>query len=279
LANKTYENLIMERETSLAIENVFIAPYGTSWTATPIQDILAPPTGFTWLGAVVEDSPNMTVSREKFQLSTGIPKVLQYEAVTSVAGRFECMLYSNSPRKVQYALGNVDARNVFTEGTSFSQVGTTPAATQYQVTLDASPQVAYAVGDYLAIHSDSSTIVVSQNEAQISSISGLTLYFGTPGFPTTPADLDYVGKVAYVSLPFGTNLIRTYTLLGVAEFVDNVQIVHKLTKVAAGAEFSEQFRPDDVGKIPLSFDCYGLSNADYGSSQLIVGERFWFPTA
>jgi hypothetical protein len=254
LANKTYENLIMERETSLAIENVFIAPYGTSWTATPIQDILAPPTGFTWLGAVVEDSPNMTVSREKFQLSTGIPKVLQYEAVTSVAGRFECMLYSNSPRKVQYALGNVDARNVFTEGTSFSQVGTTPAATQYQVTLDASPQVAYAVGDYLAIHSDSSTIVVSQNEAQISSISGL-------------------------SLPFGTNLIRTYTLLGVAEFVDNVQIVHKLTKVAAGAEFSEQFRPDDVGKIPLSFDCYGLSNADYGSSQLIVGERFWFPTA
>lgn len=276
MPSKSYENLIFEREVSLAIQNIFVAPYGTSWTAARVTDVLAAPLGFYWLGAVVEDTPNMTVTREKFQLITGVPKVIQYQTVMQVAGRFECALYSNSPRKVQYALGNVEARNVMADTDPVTV--TAGPHTRYTVTLSGSPDVAYNVGDYLAFHSNASTLAISQNEAQINSIgTAKEIYFGTPGLPNTPAGGDYGKKVSHVKLPLGTGLIRNYIMLGVADFIDGTQIIHKLNKVASAGEWSEQFRPDDVGKVPMAFDCYGVSNADYGSSQLIVGERFWFP--
>jgi hypothetical protein len=275
LANKTYENLIFEREVSIAIENLFVAPYPTTWTATPVADILDPPSGFTWLGAVVEDSPSVTVSRDLFQLQTGVPRVLQYQAVTTVAGRFECQLYSNSPRKVQYALGNVDAHNVLSAPSS--PVAISSVTDKYTVTLTASPAVDWAVGDFIVTALTTNTLAISQNEAQISSINGANVTVGTPGFPNTPTTSHEAGRIAAVKSPFGTNQIKQYTLLGVAEFIDNVQIVHKFDKVSPSAEYAEQVRPDDVGKITLGFDAFGISNADYGGSYLIVGERFWFP--
>lgn len=277
---KAYENLVLEREVSLAIENLFIAPYPTSWSPTRVDDVFSPPSGFTWLGAVVEDTPQVTISREKFQLNTGVPRIIQYEAVTSVAGRFECSLYSHSPRKVQYALGNVLPHNIITDASSVTAISSTESLSAYCITLAASPVTDWAVGNYVVTTTtNDSTIAISQNEAQISSINGATVYFGTPGFPTAPTDSDTSAKVLGVKSPFGTALIKTYTLIGVANFIDDVQVVHYVDKCAPGAEFTEAVRPDDVGKVPLAFDFYGVSNADYGSGQLITGQRFWFPPA
>jgi len=287
MANRTYENLIFSREVSLGIEHLLIAPYPTTFDPTcAIADIMDPPTGFRWLGAVVEDSANITVSREKFQLITGVPKILQYEAVMQVAGKLEIQLYSNSPRKIQYALGNLDTYNIVY--CAVSSVSTVSSVTnKYAITLSAttSTTTPWAVGDYIVTAPASSAItgatslIYSQNEAQISSISGLTFYFGTPGFPTTPT----VGpncnaiKISGAKNAYGGGIVKTYTLIGVADFIDGVQVLHKFDKVAPGGEFAEAIKPSDVGKIPMAFDAYGMSNADWPQANLLVGQRYWFP--
>lgn len=273
---KTYENLVFTREVGLAVENFFVAPYPTTFSPTRVDDVFAPPSGFTWLGATVEDTPGVTVTREKFQLQTGIPKVIQFEAITAVAGRVEAMLYSHSPRKVQYSMGNVDAHNLITDASSATDI--TSVTDNKIITLTSSPQEDWNVGDFIVTTTTAvGSLVLTQNEAQIASINGLTIAVGTPGFPTTPTASDTTVKVLGVKQPFGTNQIDTYAVLGVAEFADGVQVIHHFEKMAPAGEWTEQIRPDDVGKIPIAFDAYGLSNAEFGSSQLIVGKRYWFP--
>jgi hypothetical protein len=281
MGNKAYENLIFSREVSLGIEHLLIAPYPTTFEPTAaIPDIMSPPAGFRWLGAVVEDSANVTVNRNKFQLITGVPKVIQYEAVMEVAGKLEIQLYSNSARKIQYAMGNVDALNIlYSPVTSISSVSS--VTNKYIITLAATTSTTspWAVGDYVVTGVVGSSLTLSQNEAQITSISGNNIYFGTPGLPTTPVANDNAFKIAGAKVAYGGGTIKTYTLLGVADFIDGVQLIHKFDKVAPGGEFSEMVKPTDVGKIPLAFDAYGISNADWGVQQLLVGVRYWFPKA
>jgi hypothetical protein len=102
---KTYTNEIDVSEVSLGITHLLIAPKSTSWTPGRIN-ISTPPTSFVWTGAVVEDSPQLTVTREKFQLKTGIPRVTQYEQIMAVDGVFKCMLHSKDWDKWMFALGN-----------------------------------------------------------------------------------------------------------------------------------------------------------------------------
>lgn len=277
---RAYENLVLERDVSLGIENLFMAPYPTTFDPTTqitdVLDIGSSWPGFVWLGAVVEDTPQLTVSREKFQLMTGIPKSLQYEAITQVAGKFECSLYTISPRRTAYALGNVDPLNVTkTGGTSFASINS--VTNKYIVTLAGTPAGGLSVNDYIVTASATTGIAQSVNEAQVSSINGLTIVFGTPSLLTTPSANHFLAKITAVKQPYGTKELRKYALVGLADFVDGAQVIHYLPKVAPGGEFVEAIRPDDVGKIPLSFDAYALSNSDYGVSGLVVGHRYWLP--
>lgn len=108
--SKTFINSIDVTEVSLGLEHLLLAAHGTSWTPGRIS-IATPPTGFYHLGAVVEDSPTFTYSREYFELEVGVPKVAQYRAVVGVTGTFECALHSKSWRKFQYALANATIVN------------------------------------------------------------------------------------------------------------------------------------------------------------------------
>lgn len=196
---KSYNNTITENEVSLAIEQVLIATSGTSWTPGRV-DVGSPPSGFTHLGAVVEDTPSLQVTREKFRLQTGIPKVIQYQAIIGLTGRFEAQLHSNAWDKWAYAFGN------------------------------------YTVG--------------------------------TSG--------------AMIRQPYGTALMSTYFILGVADFINGVQVVHAMYKVAPTDEMREEIRPATNPHCPLSFEALGIRastvSVSYGTSdELIIGERFYFP--
>ena len=107
---KTYDNTIVEEEVSLAIERLLIA--NSTNTYNPETDgkidIDTPPTGFTDVGAVVEDSPTLTVTREKYQLRLGLPRALQYEQIIGVDGEFAVVVWAKSNDVVAQALG-VDA--------------------------------------------------------------------------------------------------------------------------------------------------------------------------
>lgn len=102
---KTYLNEINTDEVSLGITKLFVAPADTSWSVGRCNGT-SPPASFYDLGAVVEDTPVLRVTREKFKLITGIPRVLQFQAILAMEGNFQAMLHSNNWAKFQYALGN-----------------------------------------------------------------------------------------------------------------------------------------------------------------------------
>lgn len=108
---KSFNNLIDVPNVSLAIEQILIAPSSQGWTPGRI-DLDTPPTGFINLGAVVEDQVTLTFTREIFQLETGIPRVLQYSAVTGLRGRLEAQFHTISNTVMAYILSNVDPRSI-----------------------------------------------------------------------------------------------------------------------------------------------------------------------
>ncbi len=120
---KTYTNEIDVDEVSLGITHLLLAAKSTVWTPGRVN-ISTPPTSFTWLGAVVEDSTGLTVTREKFMLKTGIPRITQYEQIMAMDGVFKCALHSKDWEKWAYALGNTapDSTNWATTPNSSSYV-------------------------------------------------------------------------------------------------------------------------------------------------------------
>lgn len=103
---KTYDNEIIEAETSLGIERMLVADHPGGWDpSTGKIDYASPPAGFTDLGAVVEDSPAVTITREKFQLKLGLPKALQYEQIIGVDGSITAIIYAKTNDVVEKALG------------------------------------------------------------------------------------------------------------------------------------------------------------------------------
>lgn len=112
---KSYDNEIIETETSLAIERLFIAPSTVEWPASGKVDCNSPPSGFIDVGAVVEDTPSVKVTKEKFQLILGLPKALQYEQIIGVTGEFAATVYAKSNDIVAQALG-VDKVEISTIG-------------------------------------------------------------------------------------------------------------------------------------------------------------------
>lgn len=105
MPGKTYNNQITVDEVSLGITGLLIAPKDTAWTTGRV-DISSPPASFYSVGAVVEDTPTFTMTREKFQLKTGIPKVTQYEQIMAIDGKFKVTCESKDWSKVEYMLGN-----------------------------------------------------------------------------------------------------------------------------------------------------------------------------
>jgi hypothetical protein len=122
MTGKTYLNQITASEVSLGIERLLIAPKDTTWSVARI-DINTPPSNFVDLGSVVEDTPVLKVTREKFKLITGIPRVLQYQAILAMEGTFQAMLHSKDWSKLQYAMGNTSP-----DTTNWA---TTPGSSQY----------------------------------------------------------------------------------------------------------------------------------------------------
>lgn len=115
---KTYDNTIVSSEVSLGIEQLFIALYtsGSAWTPAKIDiQTLAAGGYFASAGAVVEDTPTLTVTKEKYQLSLGLPKALQYEAVIGVQGSFAISVWAKSNTVAALAAG-VDIQTIGVTG-------------------------------------------------------------------------------------------------------------------------------------------------------------------
>lgn len=270
---KTYLNKINEVEVSLAIEQLLIADYTTPWTPGRI-DVDSPPDGFTHLGAVVEDTPVMRYSREKFQLQTGIPMVTQFESIQSMEGGFECQLHSNSWRKVQYALGN------YTAVSSAAVVATISSVVDAATFVISSGASISAFRQYVLASTLSAFDAGDAAETVVTSIStsGSNAVVKVSPVPIKAPAADWVfGSYDYVRQVFGGSSIRYFKILGVADFIDGVQIVHQLFKASPSDEFTEEFRPDQNGRLPLNFNALGVQTTIGSCTELVIGDRYYFP--
>lgn len=269
----TYSNPITVRDVSLAIEKFIIADFGTAWTPGRI-DISSPPAGFRDLGPVDEESPTITISRSQFQVRTGIPQVLQFQAVTSLDARIAFNLQTRDTRAVIHALGSVPSNAAkYIEPSALTSIATGPTATI--VTLVASPVNNWYVGDQIVTSVTTGGFAASQVWAQIVSINGLEVHFKDKGFSTAPSISEWVGKPLADFVPFGTASSPEYRLIGVADFIDGYQLLHSFDKVQASPEFVENLRASENNKMPFAFNAFGLESTTW-ANELVVGERYMF---
>lgn len=280
MVQKAYNNPINEMEVSIAIERLLIANFpASSWINTPGRiDLDQLPSGYADLGAVVEDSPSFKVNRDIFQLNTGIPAVTQYQAVIGMTGTFEAMLHSNSWRKVQTALGN------YTYSTTVTTIGSVSSVVnQAQFVLTYSGTINNAtIGRQIVIANPGTQDNIDAVESWIASMTTLTTSTFLIQLGTTPIKTPIGGNVVYTynlsRLLVGAAPIKSYTLIGVADFIDDTQIVHYMSKVQPQGEFMEEIKPGENKRTKVAFTAFGRNAAaPDGSNQLICAERYYFP--
>lgn len=149
--SRSYNNTLVLHEVSVAIEQFLIAPYPQVFSPARI-DLANPPAGYVHLGGVVEDTPSLSISREKYQIITGIPRVPQYQAIIGVNGKLEFSLWSNSYHKVQYALGNLwySYNSVTTTSvTTLTTIASGEVFTQYLGTKNINEFALLGVADFI----------------------------------------------------------------------------------------------------------------------------------
>ncbi len=294
---QSYLNLVPDKEVSIGIEQLLIG-YTTVfstlvWTPGKILDpINNPPNGFYHLGTVVEDSVTLNIVREKFSYSAGIPKNLQYEAVMGITGTIEASLIGRRGTLAYFGLGNhpqaldtvlrvfncssvlIPSEKYFVTSSTDSDA-LTPGLLIFHglvaQTVSSSNNLAYGnVKD--AYIGDASTAT--------SSPWGVTVVF-TPRF-WNPNSAPLIGSVMTMTSmqrnPLGTGKIDTFHVLGVADFIDGVQVVHDFPEMTAVGEWVEEIKPDQEPRIPLKFEARGqvVQTYDNSVSHLSIGERFWF---
>lgn len=279
MSAKSFVNAIREDEVSLAIEKFIIAPYPTTFTAARIN--LAPgalPSGFYDLGAVVEDTPTLTISKELFTLSTGIPAVRQFEVLTGLDGTVEFSLHSTSWRKLQIALGN------YTAVSSATLLASVLSVTNAQVfTFPNSLTSAVTVGDQITIARTSTLNDIDQPETKVSSVitfnASLLSVYCVPAFPlgSSPSTAYNLYTYPYVEQTYGSALQREFTLLGVADLLDGTQIVQEFYRCRPAGEFTREITPEQNVIIPLSFSLFGVTKTIRGSDQLVLARELYFP--
>ena len=278
-AGKTFENVINNVEISLGITRLLVANFGIVWEPTQGRiDLDAVPAGFEDLGAVVQDSPTLNVTREKFQLSLGIPAVLQKEFVIGLEGNFEIALHTNSWRKAQFAFGNVSPVSSTTQLSTIASV-----TAQNIITFTNTTDIeSLALGLQFVIAPTASEFDKADTvETRVVSITadGLTFFLRPTPLSTIAAN-DVVGFYDFVQQFIGTACIREHTLLGVSDFIDSSQVIHHFFKATPGDEFTEEIRPTENERFPLSFNAFGVSRNDIpglSTSQLVIARRVHFP--
>lgn len=276
MAEKTYNNTLNEVEVSLGIERLLLADYPTTWTPARI-DLSSLPSGFSDLGPVDEEGQDLKVSREKYELKTGLPKITQYQAIIGVTGTFSANLISNSWRKVQIAFGNYSAVSSATAVASISSV----TSSGLIFTLSTTPTTPLAAGTQIIISAAGAQDAIDALEVRIASVTsnGLTYSCLTTPYALktiTTGHLVYVYQ--YVKQIIGGRSIRNYTLLGVADFIDGTQVIHHLKKCQVADDWNEKIAPSKAGMVPLSFNALGFTTTVGNCTETVVGERYYFPS-
>lgn len=288
---KSYTNDITVEDVAIAIEHVLVAPYGTAWTPGRV-DISSPPANFYHLGAVQEDTPQVTIQKEPYRLMTGIPRALQYQAIIGMQGQFQVTYLQARNSILYHTLGGQAPYHLPSTPTStWAQIMSSAAATvsRWQVVVVSNAHVSSLTAGQLVATDTTANINTTINEAFVTSIAafsstGYSIYLSNPdGFRLPPTALNPLFVVAHNRYPLGTNLQPFFRILGVADFLNGAQVIHDFQRVQPSGQLQDAFRNGQDARAVGSYDLFGYTvSTPYSasSSQLILGERFWFnPTS
>ena len=286
----TYENLISTKEVSLAIEQVFLAPYNNAiatWpqARTSIASMVAP---WVHLGAVEENSPQLQINKDKFALSTGIPRVLQYQAVRGLNGTFQCTFHAKSNRIVKQALGHgVNQINTGQLGFAASAtIGSVLAGEANRRCYVGTVQVnglSLQIGDVIMFGTSALDQSTAGLEAEVLTTQDLTP--GWIGFTQVGTGVTIAmafDKVKTSRVAVGTSKLGFFSLIGFADFIDGTQVAHYLGRVSPAGDWTEKFGPDQNPMVNAQWDIFGYTTGVYSGvsnvtgNELILGERFYF---
>jgi hypothetical protein len=284
---KSYVNEITAADVSIAMEHLLLAPEGTAWTPGRVN-VSSPPAGFLNMGAVQEDSPQVTVNKGLYTMATGIPRVLQYRAVVDLSGEFSLVLHSNRNSRVFTSLGGIRMyHEASTVASPWSWVSS--PVDRSELLVGSTAGVSAIVPGDLIVTDTSATVATTFNEAFVTSIaamSGNTLYrvnLALPhGLPLPAVQSNAFYQIAHDRMALGTIELPFFRLLGVADFLNGGQVVHDMQKASPRGQFVEALRAGQDARVPGVFDLFGYTvGLPYTSgSELAVGERFYFsPTS
>lgn len=270
----TYANVIQPEEVSLALEHLLIAPVGTAWTPGKI-DVTSPPAGFITLGAVQDDSPQIQVTKQYYRVQTGIPSVLAYQAVTQLAGQFGLVLHTFHNYHAYVGLGGLPPYNLpNTTGRPYYSVSTATSRTLLTV----SSTSGWNVND-MVVTDTTANLNTTRNYAWIDSIvSGTSVHFSGDGLKEPATNANPIVSVAHSRYALGTAITPQFRILGVADFLNNAQVVHDLQKALPSGQWTETLRNGQHAQVQAQFDLFGytVSTPYSTASQLVVGERYLF---
>lgn len=280
---KSWENDITIPDVSIALEHLLVAPQGTAWTPGRV-DVSSPPAGFLHMGAVQEDTPQIGGQKQLYQLETGIPRVLRYQAVIGMSGTLQLVFHSVRNQYAYLSMGGIPPYHVArTPSGTWAFISSIVDRTNVIVSSIATVG-SITVGDFV-VTDTTANITTTMNEAYVVSIApltGNTLYSvylaGPDGFPGLPIQSQPFYSVAYDRYAAGTNNIPFFVALGVADFLNGGQIVHFFNKISPRGEFMDTLRNGQDARVPVAFNAFGYSvSTPYAASnQLVLFERYHF---
>ena len=288
--NVSLVNDITRGDVSLFMEQLLLAPEGTAWTPGRI-DLANPPAGFLHMGAVRDDSPQLTVQKENFQLATGLPMVLRYQTTMRIVGEFQVVFHSNRNSRLITAMGGLPALHFANSPTLQPVVATHSGNTNLSFRISSTAAVADADNPWkkgdLIVTGTSTVLDTSLNGGYIKSIAPATTPVGYLielegpwGFSAgTPTVGNPVLKIDRDEVLLGTSHIPYYHLLGVADGSEGQQIVHQMYKASPRGQFVETLRNGQDAQIQGIFDLFGHTVNDgmhSPRSQIVVASRHWF---
>ena len=296
--NTTYINNITAGDVSLFMEQMLLAPEGTAWTPGRV-DVSSPPAGFIHMGAIVSDSPQLTVQKENYQLATGIPMTLRYQATVRIVGEFQMIMHSNRNSRLITALGGLDAFHFPTGSTTWGTIAATVFATginsiapqdRTRIQINSTAGTSTWLGNLKAgdvlVTDTAANIHTTLNEAFVEKVVDATspsgakvvTLAGPHGFPLPPVDAAPVYVIERDEVPLGTSQIPYYHILGVADALNGTQIIHQMEKASPRGQFVETLQSAQDARIPAIFDLFGysVSTPFANESHIAVAARHWF---
>lgn len=270
----TIVNQIVQEEVSMALQHMLVAPFGTA-SPTPSQlpiNVSSPPAGYIHLGAVVDDSPVVQLNKQKYQLQTGLPRIVAYEVMISIAGEMGATLIGNSNFKAFMGGGGASPNHVLiaAHSTALPAVTSTTVARNL---VTVSTNTGFTAGA-MVVTDTSAALLTTYNFAFIVAVNSGSIQLSTDGFPFIPVTGQPIAQVLVDQYPLGTKRIPYFHVLGVADFLNNGQVIHDFPRATPRGQWQEALRVGTEERIPTTWDMQGF--VDSLSGENIIGYRYYY---